>query len=83
MNSNAVQGPPAQTRGTLAERGCTSRGTQRRARSPDGPGTAGLWEGQSWGAAGTERVFSGGCGEREDREVQAGLGGQGVPFAIL
>lgn len=25
----------------------------------DGPGAAGLWEGQSWGPAGKERVFSG------------------------
>lgn len=76
MNSNAVQGPPAQTRETLVERGCMSRGTHRRARSPDGPGTAGLWEGQSWGPAGKERAFSGGGWEREegkgeDTEVQA------------
>lgn len=42
----------------------------------DGPGAARLWEGQSWGPAGKERVFFGGCWERqegkgEDREVQA------------
>lgn len=83
MNSNAVQGPPAQTQDTLGERGCMPRGTQRRARSPDGPGAAGLWEVQSWGPAGKERVFSEGCWERVDREVQAGLGGQGVSFCCL
>jgi len=65
-----------------------SRGTRQRARSPDGPGTAGLWEGQSWAPAGKERVCSGGYWERkegkgEDREVQGGLRGEGVLFAVF